>query len=330
MQRSDARNDSSARRLVTFELFVGRGFSDYEAAAVTGTLLTANRTLGEDAVSWRFVSDKPGLITGATGMIVRADPVIDNHNLPDALVVVGGTSGRVAAWLPRLRQMQRMSRTVALLSDAATAYIQKTKAPSGKVTTHWRDAISLAESGHHPSLTNRLSEISDGIITSGGAGSTEELILGLLAPQIPASIMAELSNRLLLSVVRKSHAEQPKDITDNPAIYDPRVISAVKVMEENLELPLQIADIARQINSSTRHLERVFKDIFKLSPGRFYKQLRTKRARAMLEETQLSMMEVAIATGFGSSGTMNAAIKQEYGLTATQMRARSEARFLTF
>jgi AraC-like DNA-binding protein len=34
------------------------------------------------------------------------------------------------------------------------------------------------------------------------------------------------------------------------------------------------------------------------------------------------MMEIAVATGFGSSSSLNEAIKKEYGVTATKMRAR--------
>jgi len=41
-----------------------------------------------------------------------------------------------------------------------------------------------------------------------------------------------------------------------------------------------------------------------------------------LEDTQMPMMEIAIATGFGSSSSMNEAIKKEYGLTASKMRLR--------
>lgn len=308
--------------LYTFEIYVGRGFCEYETGAIVHTLKTANEVLGGPVFHWRFVSETPGLLTGLCGMIVRAEPVVKDHELADALIVVGGRSGTDIEWLPRLRQMTRISRTCVLLSDAATAYIKRTKSPAGKVTTHWRDALSLVETGNHPSLTNSLSEKSGGVITAAGTGATEEMVIMLLTPQLSTADVAELSNRLILPVVRTSQADQPKDITALPALSDLRVKSAVKAMENTLEMPLNIYELAKEVGVSTRHLERMFKDVFNQTPARFYKLLRTKRARALVQETQLPMMEIAIATGFGSSSSLNEAIKKEYGLTATKMRAR--------
>lgn len=305
-----------------FEIYVGRGFAEYEAAAIVHTLKLANDVLGGSVFQWRYVSETPGLLTGLCGMILRAEPLVKNHDLADVLIVVGGRSGSGADWLPRLRQMTRVARTCVLLSDAATAYIKRTKSPPGKITTHWRDAVSLMESGDHPTLTTTLWEKSGGVLTAAGTGSTEELVIALLAQHLSTADQAELSNRLLLPLVRTAHADQPRDITALPALSDRRVKKAVKIMENSLELPLNIYELAATIGVSTRHLERMFKDVFDQTPARFYKQLRTKRARALIEETQLPMMDVAIATGFGSSSTLNEAIKKEYGLTATKMRMR--------
>ncbi len=308
--------------LYSFEIYVGRGFAEYETAAIVHTLKMANDVLGGPAFRWRYVSETPGLLTGLCGMIVRAEPVVKDHELADVLIVVGGRSGSNAEWLPRLRQMTRIARTCVLLSDAATTYIKRTKSPEGKVTTHWRDVLTLMEAGDHPQLTTNLAEKSGGVITAAGTGATEELIISLLSSQLSTADLAELSNRLLLPLVRTTHADQPRDIAALPALSDTRIKSAVKTMEESLELPLNIYELAKAVGVSTRHLERMFKDVFNQTPARFYKQLRTKRARALIEETQMPMMEIAIATGFGSSSSMNEAIKKEYGLTASKMRLR--------
>lgn len=316
------RATSISNALYTFEIYVGKGFCEYETAAITRTLKIANEVLGGPVFHWRYVSETPGLLNGDCGMIVRAEPVVKDHELSDVLIIVGGHSGGDAQWFSRLRQMTRISRMCVLLSDAATAYIKRTKSPAGKVTTHWRDALSLTETGDHPNLTNSLSEKSGSVITAAGTGATEELIISLLLPQLSTSDVAELSNRLVLPMVRTAHADQPKDITKLPALSDTRVRTAVKAMEDSLEMPFNIYELANDIGVSTRHLERMFKDVFNQTPARFYKQLRTKRARALVEDTQLSMMEIAVATGFGSSSSMNEAIKKEYGVTATKMRAR--------
>ncbi|AXI47151.1 AraC family transcriptional regulator [Sulfitobacter sp. SK012] len=313
-----------------FELYVAPGFNDYELTAITQTLSVANDIIGQQTFDWRFVSQTAGLVTSANGVLVRTEPMFETQNLCDLLVVVGGKAAADPGWLRRARAMQRAKRPVVLLSDAATGHIRRTKTPMGRVTTHWRDAATLAETGSYPKLTTRLSEKSDGIITAAGAGATSELIIGLLAQFLEAPQVAELGNQLLLHTIRKSDAEQPKDIADNEGLFDAHVTQAIRLMEASLDDPISMGELTQHIGVSTRHLERAFRKIFDDTPAKFYKRLRTKRARVMIEETLLPLVEVAVVTGFGSSYAMARAVKETYGLTPTKMRLRENIKLLSF
>jgi transcriptional regulator GlxA family with amidase domain len=324
-------NTSSGEdRALRFEIFVSAGFNAFEVAAITEALTLANKVAMQTLFEWRFVSDKPGLVSGANGILTRAEPAIDNHNLPDVMLVVGGANAFSLGWIERARQLQRKALSVVLLSDAATAYICNTNTPSGNVTTHWSDAAQLHETGYYPNLTGALSEISDGIITAAGSGATAELVIGLISARLSAPQVAELSNRLLLPHIRKSDADQPKDIAGNPSLFDHRVTTIIKMMEASLSEPVKITELTQSVGISSRQLERVFRDVFGQSPARFYKQLRTKRARSMIDETLLPLIDIAIATGFGSTGTLSQAIKDEYGITPSKMRVRREVDLLKF
>ena len=314
----------------TVEIHVSKGFSGLELTSVTHVLASANTLLGREQFSWRFSTDTPGIVTGDQGALVRGEPSIGDHRLADMMVVVGGKNAGGGLWLPRARAMQRRAKTVVLLSDAATGYIKATKSPAGHVTTHWRDVTVLAESGYHPKLTTHLSENSDGIITAAGAGATLELMVGLISPYLTAPQVAELGNRLLLQTIRKSDAEQPKCIADNEGLFDARLTHVIRLMEETVQEPLSMDEITQQVSVSTRHLERVFRTVFNDTPARFYKRLRVKRARTMIEETLLPMMDIAVATGFGSCTTMTKAVKSEYGVTPSKMRERKEVQLLTY
>ncbi|WP_299969283.1 helix-turn-helix domain-containing protein [uncultured Roseobacter sp.] len=312
------------------EIHVSKGFSGLELTSITHVLATANTLLGRDQFSWRYTTDAPGIITGDQGALVRAEPAITDHRLADMMVVVGGKGAIIGAWLPRARAMQRKARTVVLLSDAATAYIQATKLPAGRVTTHWRDVTALVETGYHPKLTTHLSENSDGIITAAGAGATLELMVGLIAPHLTGPQVAELGNHLLLQTIRKSDAEQPKCMADNEGLFDARLTEVIRLMEDTVNDPLSMDEITARVRISTRHLERVFRATFDDTPARFYKRLRVKRARTMIEESLLPMIDIAIACGFGSCTTMAKAVKGEYGATPSQMRSRKSIQLLTY
>jgi transcriptional regulator GlxA family with amidase domain len=312
------------------EIFVSEGFSALEVASITRTLDLANQITHSDVIGRRYVSDTPGFVSGSGDMIVRAEPAIEDYGFSQVMIVVGGSGVNADSWLKRARQMQRKGLVVVLLSDAATAYIRATHAPSGQVTTHWHDAAILNEAGYYPALTDRLSEKSDGIITAAGAGATAELMIGLLAAHLDARQMAELGNHLLLPTIRKSDAAQPKEISGNPSLFDNQVARIVSLMEETLADPLCMPSLTEQVGLSTRHVERLFRDVFQESPARFYKQLRTKRAWSMIEETMIPLADVAAATGFKTAGTMAKAVQGAYGETPTRLRARKDRQLLKF
>ncbi|WP_299288652.1 helix-turn-helix domain-containing protein [uncultured Tateyamaria sp.] len=312
------------------EIHVAKGFSGLELTSVTHVLATANTLLARDLFSWRFSTNAPGIIASDQGTLVRAEPAISDHRLADTMIVVGGKGAATGTWLPRARAMQRRARTVVLLSDAATAYITVTKAPSGRVTTHWRDITKLSETGYYPKLTTHLSENSDGIITAAGAGATLELMVGLVAPYLTSVQVAELGNHLLLQTIRKSDAEQPRCMADNEGLFDARLTDVIRLMEDTVNEPMSMNEITAHVGFSTRHMERVFRKTFNDTPARFYKRLRVKRARTMIEESLLPMIDVAIACGFGSCTTLAKAVKAEYGVTPSQMRSRKSIQVLTY
>jgi len=76
--------------LCRFEIFVQRGFNAEELTAVSNTLSTANRVVGQARFGCRIVSDMPGLVTGQDHMLVRAEPAIDDYGFADVMVVLGG------------------------------------------------------------------------------------------------------------------------------------------------------------------------------------------------------------------------------------------------
>ena len=308
--------------LLRLEVFVQRGFDAGELTGVTNTIRIANSVVGAVRFECRIISDMPGLVTGGAQVLVRAEPAIEGHGQADILVVIGGARVNKDGWIRRVRAMQRRSRPVVLLSEAATGFIRGTAAAGGNVTTHWRDIAVLKEQGYHPNLTTRLAEQSNGITTAAGGGATAELMIGLIADHLDPIELAELGNRLLLPAIRHSDAEQPRDISDNAGLFDVRVTKAIKLMESNMEEPLAMTALTRQVGLSTRHLERVFRTVFDETPARFYKRLRVRRARTMIEDSLIPLIDVAIATGFCSHNALSRAVRDEYGSTPSKMRAR--------
>jgi len=120
--------------------------------------------------------------------------------------------------------------------------------------------------------------------------------------------------------VRGAQAPQRMPVRRRLQAGSPRLGRAVELMEGNLEDPLPLEMVARAAGISLRELERLFRRWLKCPPGRYYRELRLVRARALLQQTDLAVTEVAIACGFASSAHFSRAYRQQFGHAPTAER----------
>ena len=306
---------------ITFEIFVQHKFSELEVSAVVSTLNIANQILGRELFYWTFVSDIPGLVESRSGLMVRAEPVVFDQYLKDYMIVVGGSGITADSWMPRVRAMQRKKNLVAILSDAATAYIRSLRNTEMDVTSHWRDVQILDETGSYPNLSLKYAERASGIITSAGTSYTAELIVRLIKEFVSHKQYAEIGSRLILQSVRDTQSEQPKGESYLMNAFGPQISNALQIMEENVAEPMSTRDISDEVGVSVRQLERLFTSSFGISPARYFKKVRVGKAHALVTETNMKLIDIALATGFNSVASLSAAYRTEYGKTPNKTRS---------
>jgi transcriptional regulator GlxA family with amidase domain len=145
--------------------------------------------------------------------------------------------------------------------------------------------------------------------------------MSLIAKFLGRIEAAELASILLVESVRDSSADQPKGVNYLSTLFEPNIEAAIQIMEENISEPLSTYEISLQVGISLRQLERQFNKALQKSPGRYYRQVRVKNARAMVTRSNLDMIEIALATGFGSTSTFSRAYRQEYLVSPTMDRS---------
>lgn len=91
-------------------------------------------------------------------------------------------------------------------------------------------------------------------------------------------------------------------------------------MEENIEFPLSQSDLAKTVGLSTRQLERLFRKYLDRTPTRYYLELRLNRARTLLLQTSMSVLNVALASGFGSASHFSKCYREYFGRTPREER----------
>ena len=161
--------------------------------------------------------------------------------------------------------------------------------------------------------------------TSIGGATTATAVLDCIARLGFGELAAELSGRLLLPdhVPAKRCASSPKL---RYGVRGAKISRAIAFMETNLEEPLQIDVVAAEVGSSVRQLDRLFKTQLDTTPARFLKRLRLERAKELLSNTELSIVEVVCATGFENPTHFSKCFKRRFAAAPTVWRSARQQR----
>jgi len=92
-----------------------------------------------------------------------------------------------------------------------------------------------------------------------------------------------------------------------------KLVGAVELMEANIKEPISQVDLADFVGLSRRQLQRLFQKYLLCTPSRYYLQLRLQRARELLLQTNLSLVEISEQTGFVSNSHFSKSYKELYG-----------------
>lgn len=92
----------------------------------------------------------------------------------------------------------------------------------------------------------------------------------------------------------------------------------ITLMEANLEEPLEPERLARYAELSKRQIQRLFREHLGTSPQKYYLQLRLTESRRLIQNSTLSILEVAIACGFVSGSHFSKCYSDFFGNPPSQ------------
>jgi AraC family transcriptional regulator of adaptative response / DNA-3-methyladenine glycosylase II len=93
------------------------------------------------------------------------------------------------------------------------------------------------------------------------------------------------------------------------------------VIDGGLRTETEVA-VADRLGLSVRHLRRLFQDQVGVTPAQLARSSRAHFARRLLDDTDLSITEIAFASGFGSLRQFNRTITDVFRATPHELRAR--------
>lgn len=127
-------------------------------------------------------------------------------------------------------------------------------------------------------------------------------------PIMAPLIIKEIHHRLLLG----PQGQWLRDICTNGTRTN-QIARAITWLRENYKEPLQVEELARQVNMATSTFHRHFKEITDLSPLQFQKQLRLHEAQRLMLYDKHDVNNAAFAVGYESSTQFIREYKREFG-----------------
>ena len=145
-----------------------------------------------------------------------------------------------------------------------------------------------------------LFERSGRVATCAGGTAGIDLALTAIAAEHGTSLALDVADQLIHQGIRDAAAPQQVAPMRRYGTRNPTVLAAIDLLQRSIEQPPSLAQAAAALAVSPRQLQRLFATHLGRSFKRFDRELRLERARELLEQTGLSVLAVAVATGFGS------------------------------
>jgi AraC family transcriptional regulator len=124
-----------------------------------------------------------------------------------------------------------------------------------------------------------------------------------------------LTNALILHLLRHySNGQRMRDLS-NSRLPPTQLRRVVEYIQAHLDQKISLADLADCLHLSVPHFERMFRTTTRRAPYRYVLDLRLERARVLLEQAGLSLVEVAAQCGFSSQSHFTAHFTQYVGVS---------------
>lgn len=183
-----------------------------------------------------------------------------------------------------------------------------------RATTHWGHAAALSARYPQAEVDPDVLYTDNGsVLTSAGKAAAMDLCLHLIHLDHGATIANSVARRL---VVQPHRAGGQAQFVDTPVQVsgDHTLADLLAWAQERLDQPLTVTDLARQANTSPRHLGRIFRAVTGQTPLQWLLTQRVRRAQQLLEATNDGIETVAVATGMGTATTLRRQFKRVVGV----------------
>ncbi|WP_342074951.1 GlxA family transcriptional regulator [Yoonia sp. SS1-5] len=301
-----------------FVFLLLEGFTHLALSSSIEVLRVANLLSEQELYRWSLMSPQGENQTSSNGLVTLVDSELRNLRQRTKLYVVSGVNAQSKGddrLYNYLRLQHRHGVQLGALCSGAYILAQAGLLSDHSCSVHWEYYPLFRENFRDINLSEEAFCANGRPFTASGGTAGAELMLHLIKQDHDADFARAIADQLVLPRVR---AQGELQRMPNHIRYGTRnqiLLRTLELMTANIEEPLTTPEIAHLIGVSVRQIERIFRKYIGHSPGRHYKRLRLDQAKNLLSTTDMSIIQVALATGFTSSSHFSKVFRSEFGET---------------
>lgn len=298
-------------------------FSLIAFASAIEPLRIANRMAGKTLYRWRLASENGDPAVCSNGSRVLVDIGLTEVERQETILFCGGLSIKATITPVMLNWIRKEARKGMPIGGLCTASYLMAKAGllSGKrATIHWENREAFVEDFPEQDVSTSIFVMEQNRYSAAGGTAPTDLMLKIIANKHGVDLANEVADQMIYSSIRTDKDDQRLSIPTRIGVRHPKLSSVIKTMENNLEEPISPATLADEVAISTRQLERLFRRYLDRSPKRYYMDLRLQKARNLLLQTDMSVINVALSCGFTSPSHFSKCYRLRYDTTPYRER----------
>ncbi len=292
----------------------------------------ANYLTSSTLYDWDMISLGGGPLSASNGLEIAGTRTLDDSVGRYDYVIVS------ASWAPEayrdrrlfdwLKQHTRQGAALGAIDTGAFVLAFAGLLAGRQATVHYEHIAACRELFPELEVTEDLFVIDDGRLTCCGGTASSDLALEMIRRRFGLDLANAAARYIFHDRLRAGSEGQDSAIHEPAGYAMPDTLRlAIAAMERTLEAPLPLAAIAKRASISQRQLERLFKAHTGVTAVQYYLEVRLDWARSILMQTDLSILEVAVACGFSSREYFARAYRQRFGLSPSQDKLEGRVPF---
>lgn len=320
---------AASRRPPRFNLILQPEFPLNALVLASDALRIANQNSGCHLFDWSFVSESGAPLRASNGMWFAVDHALQDMPPAEVYLLFEGnlpTQHNSPKLLNQLRAAARFGAILGGVDTGAFALAQAGLAGTAErpdIVLHWEASSSFRERFPAGRPKNRIFLIERNLANCAGGVATLDMMLELIAGFQGEAMANEIANALV-HTRRPASCEQRSDglLEAEVSALPARMVA---LMERNLDFPLSLHGLARELGVSKRTLARSCEKAFGESPMRLYLHVRLQAARNFLFYEEHTIKYIANACGFSYPEVFVRAFKAQFRTTPSRFRASFRA-----